>query len=145
MPATKKRKHRPQSAEQALLACVAENPMQSTPRRILADYYEETGRPLFAEQCRVCADSMIHVTYFRFARSGDGYGDGDGDGYGDGDGDGFGVGRVLVAHDSEAILSAILLSNHQQSISILRSELEMSDSGFGSHSNNPASERTVNP
>ena len=62
----------------AILACVAENPMDRLPRLIAADWFEEFGDTIHAEQLRICALSYIPCTYFRFAR----YGYGDGYGYG---------------------------------------------------------------
>ena len=77
---------------EAILASVASNLMQPTVRMIAADWFEEFGEPLHAEQLRLCSESLIPVTYFRFASRGYGNGYGYGDGDGDGDGDGYGNG-----------------------------------------------------
>jgi len=76
----------------AILACVAEHPLDSTPRAIAADWFEDRGEPMHAAQLRACVVSLIPVTYFRFLARGDGYGYGDGHGSGYGSGYGYGYG-----------------------------------------------------
>jgi len=80
----------------AILACVAEHPLDSTPRAIAADWFEDRGEPMHAAQLRACVVSLIPVTYFRFlargSGDGSGYGSGYGYGYGSGDGSGYGSG-----------------------------------------------------